>query len=80
MSARKHIRIKNSLEASEFARQMQTYKTDDVFVLENKSGEDSVNPSSYLGALYFVTYWTDEIYLTNLTSNTFPEFISDYEE
>lgn len=79
MSARKHIVIKNSLEASNFARKMQTYKTKDTFILENKSGKDSVNPMSYLGVLYMATYWTDEIFLTNLTSDTFPDFIDAFD-
>lgn len=79
MSARKHIAIKNSLEASDFVRKMQTYKTKDTFILENKSGKDSVNPTSYLGVLYMTIYWTDEIFLTNLTSDTFPDFVDVFD-
>lgn len=79
MAVRKHIKIQNSLEASSFSRQMQEYKTNDTFVLENKSRKDSVNPASYLGVLYMATYWTDEIFLANLTSDSFPAFIVNYE-
>ena len=79
MSARKQIIIRNSLEASKFSRQMQEFKTKDTFVLENKSGEDSVNPASYLGVLYMATFWTNEIFLTNLTSDTFPDFIDKFD-
>lgn len=77
--SRAHIRINTTLEASNFVAQMNTDGTTNKYTIENFDGSHRANARSFLGVLYAMSDYNDEMFLVNETQDGyFPNFIDAY--
>lgn len=77
--SRAHIRINTTLEASKFVAELNTDGTANKYTIESFNGNRRANARSFLGVLYAMSDYNDEMFLVNETQNGyFPNFIDAY--
>ena len=76
---RAHIRLETTPQVEVFTAQIGNLPEDEMYVVENASGNFRVDARSLLGMMYAASTFSNEMYLVNETNDgNFPAFVDSY--
>lgn len=79
MHNRAHIRINTMAEAEIFVAKLNSTGTIHRYMLEDFLGSERVNARSYLGVIYAMATYNDDMFFVNDTKDgVFPSCIDDF--
>lgn len=76
---RAHIRLNTMTEAEAFVSKLNSTGTIFKYMIEDFSGSERINARSYLGVIYAMATYNDNMYFINDTEDgNFPPCIDEY--